>query len=291
LLFGYSKVHFTGNPNVVKEMKNVLLFWLNRGVGGFRIDAIVHIFETQYPNGTFPDEPLSGQCDNPNNLCSLVQIYTRDLPETFDLIYDWHDLLVSYQKKHGGDARILMSEGYGPVYKMVEYYGDDFGRVGSQIPFNFEIMNYINKNSTSADYKTQIDNWLFYMPKGPEFVPNWVVGNHDKNRVVNRLGFNRGDAINMMVQTLPGIAITYYGEEIVMTDVWIPYNETVDPQAINAGPDNYTAVNRDPARTPFQWDRTPMAGFSTARKTWLPVNSNYLEGVNVSVKLGRDISS
>lgn len=65
----------------------------------------------------------------------------------------------------------------------------------------------INVNSTPSDYKECIDNWLDAMPKDPSFVPNWVVGNHDNHRVVNRFGLYRGDAINIMVQMLPGKSI------------------------------------------------------------------------------------
>ena len=281
LIFGKLKFQFIGSQNVIKEMRNVLLFWLDRGIGGIRIDAVPHIFETQLPDGTYPDEALSGECSDTNSTCYLFQNYTRDQPETYNLIYDWHDLLADYTKQHGGDPRIIMTEAYGPLNTILEYYGNSYGRIGSQIPFNFELMDGVNANSTPADYKTHIDNWLNNMPKGSEFVPNWVVGNHDHHRVVNRFGLNRGDAINMLVQILPGIAVTYYGEEIVMTDLWIPYNETVDPQAILAGPDNYWEVDRDPCRTPMQWDNSSMAGFSTSRKTWLPVNPNYQTGVNV----------
>ena len=84
----------------------------------------------------------------------------------------------------------------------------------------------------------------------------------------------------MLVQTLPGIAITYYGEEIVMTDQWISWEDTVDPQACLQTQETYDALSRDPARTPFQWDDSREAGFSTANKTWLPVASNY-KTVNV----------
>ncbi|CAG9805325.1 unnamed protein product [Chironomus riparius] len=269
------------NPNVVKEMKNVLLFWLDRGIDGVRVDAIPYIFETQYENGTFPDEPVSGLCTDVEGTCYHNHIHTKDLVETYNLVYDWHDLFVSYTKEHGGDTRIIMTEAYTTLEKTLDFYGNPFGRVGSQVPFNFEMINYINVNSTPADYKTQIDAWINNMPKSSEFVPNWVVGNHDQHRVVNRFGINRGDAINMMVQMLPGIAVTYYGDEIVMDDLWISFNDTVDQLAINMGPDNYWAVDRDPARTPMQWDKTAMAGFSTSKKTWLPVNPNYLQGVNV----------
>lgn len=77
-----------------------------------------------------------------------------------------------------------------------------------------------------------------------------------------------------------GIAITYNGEELVMADQWISWADTVDPLACNQSPDTYETLSRDPARTPFQWDATKNAGFSTAYKTWLPVASNY-KTVNV----------
>lgn len=262
-------------------MKNVLLFWLNRGIDGFRIDAIPYIFETQYEDGTFPDEPKSGLCDDVVGTCYLDHIHTKDLEETYNLVYDWRDLLENYTKQHGGDVKILMTEAYTSLEKKLEFYGNSFGRLGSHIPFNFEMIDNINANSTPADYKTQIDTWLNNMPKGDAYVANWVVGNHDQHRVVNRFGIKRTDAINMLVQMLPGVAITYYGDEIGMTDEWISFNDTVDQLALNMGPDNYWAVDRDPARTPFQWDNSEMAGFSTSRKTWLPVNENYKEGINV----------
>ena len=271
-------------------MKNVLLFWLDRGIDGVRVDAIPYIFETQYENGTFPDEPVSGLCTDVEGTCYHNHIHTKDLVETYNLVYDWHDLFVNYTKQHGGDTRIIMTEAYTTLEKTLDFYGNPFGRVGSQIPFNFEMINYINVNSTPADYKTQIDAWINNMPKGSEFVPNWVVGNHDQHRVVNRFGINRGDAINMMVQMLPGIAITYYGDEIVMDDLWISFNDTVDQLAINMGPDNYWAVDRDPARTPMQWDDSPLGGFCESCKTWLPVHPSYTD-INVKKQTGDETST
>lgn len=106
------------------------------------------------------------------------------------------------------------------------------------------------------------------------------MGNHDKNRVGSRLGTDRIDAINMIILTLPGISITYYGEEIGMTDQWLSWKDTVDPSACNSNPKIYEKFSRDPERTPFQWSDDKNAGFSTADKTWLPVADNY-KAVNV----------
>ena len=86
-----------------------------------------------------------------------------------------------------------------------------------------------------------------------------------------------------MLQTLPGIAITYQGEELVMTNVHLTWEETVDPQACNTSPEIYEANSRDPARTPFPWDDSKNAGFSTGDKTWLPVGQNY-KTVNVKAQ-------
>jgi alpha-glucosidase len=269
------------NPNVVTEMNNVLLFWLEKGVDGFRIDAIPFIFETVNDDGSFPDEPVSGLCDDIYGTCYLSHIYTKDLPETYNLLYDWRDLVDNYTKIHGGSPKVLMTEAYTSLEKELEFYGNAFGRRGAHVPFNFLIIENINQNSMPVDYKSYIDAWLDNMPKESDYVPNWVVGNHDQHRVEERFGDGRGDAINMLVQTLPGIAVTYNGEELVMRDTYISYEDTVDPMACNQGPENYWPPNRDPARTPFQWDTSNMAGFTKANKTWLPVNSNYKDGLNV----------
>lgn len=268
------------NPKVRQEMANVLTFWLNKGVDGFRIDAIPFIFETVNDDGSYPDEPVSGLCDDPTATCYYSHIFTKDLPETYDLVYSWRELMEQYKKDHGGASRILMTEAYTSLENKLLFYGDSFGRRGAQVPFNFGMIDNINTNSMPQDYKDEIDAWIDNMPREDDYIPNWVVGNHDNHRVANRFGLERGDAINMMVQMLPGIAITYNGEELVMTDQWISWEDTVDPQACLQDPNTYDALSRDPARTPFQWDDSRNAGFSTANSTWLPVASNY-QSVNV----------
>ena len=70
------------------------------------------------------------------------------------------------------------------------------------------------------------------------------------------------------------------GEELVMENVHLTWEETVDPQSCNSNKDVYEANSRDPARTPFPWDDSKNAGFSTGDKTWLPVGTNY-KTVNV----------
>jgi alpha-glucosidase len=100
-----------------------------------------------------------------------------------------------------------------------------------------------------------------------------------------RIGEEMIDAWNMFTLTLRGATITYYGEEIGMTNNFdISYEETVDPSGCNCGPDRYNSVqdcSRDPERTPMQWTDGANAGFTDAGATpWLPVNANY-QTINV----------
>lgn len=105
----------------------------------------------------------------------------------------------------------------------------------------------------------------------------------------SRLGADRIDMLNMLTLTLPGCSVTYMGEEIGMTDVWISWNDTVDPSACNSNPDIYETLSRDPERTPFQWNGKEQSGFSTANKTWLPISPDY-EEVNVEVERKQPLS-
>lgn len=104
---------------------------------------------------------------------------------------------------------------------------------------------------------------------------NFQLGNHDNKRLASRYGPRRVDLFNMLLKTLPGVTVTYNGEELGLTDVYISWEATVDPQACRTNPEVFHTFSRDPARTPFQWDDEPNAGFSFANTTWLPVASNY----------------
>lgn len=85
------------------------------------------------------------------------------------------------------------------------------------------------------------------------------IGNHDNKRVGTRYP-DMQDAMNMISLSLPGTAMTYYGEELGMTDAFISWEQTKDPSAINMGPEKYLRVSRDPCRTPMQWDDSTSAG-------------------------------
>lgn len=247
------------NPAVVAEMKNVIKFWLAKGVSGFRIDAIPYLFEVDLDRyNQYPDEPLSNDPDcTPDDHCYTEHIYTQDQPETFDMIYQWRELVDEFHEENGGDKRLLMTEAYTSFDNMIKFYGDGV-RNGSHIPFNFDFLSNINSTSKAPEYVEHIQKWMNAMPAGVH--ANWVLGNHDNKRVASRFGVNRTDLINILLQTLPGNAITYNGEEIGMTDVYISWEDTVDPNACNSDPEHYYARSRDPARTPYQWDASSMAG-------------------------------
>ncbi|XP_050080381.1 maltase A1-like [Anopheles maculipalpis] len=273
------------NPAVVEAMKEVMRYWLGRGVAGYRIDAVPTLFEVAPDgNGNYPDEPLSGNTDDPEDPGYLVHIYTQDQNETLDMVYQWRAVMDEFVQQYGVRERIIMAETYSPIDTVMKYYGNETVH-GAQIPFNFHFITDLNQNSSAKDFQRTINYWIDHMPALETIVPNWVLGNHDQHRVASRFGEDMIDAMNMIMLMLPGVSVTYNGEEIGMEDVWISYNDTVDPAACNAGPNRYQYTTRDPERTPFQWDSSKNAGFSTANHTWLPVSSNYTL-VNVKLQQG-----
>ncbi|XP_043269057.1 alpha-glucosidase-like [Venturia canescens] len=251
------------DANLVQEMKNALSFWMKRGVDGFRIDAINHMFE----DANLPDEPVIPGTGLPSDdYDTLDHLYTKNLNETYLMLKQWRDLCDNVSA--GGVKKILLTEAYASIDLVAKYYN-----YGSNVPFNFMFMGELNNRSKHVDFKRSFDNWFNHLPANQ--MANWVVGNHDQRRVTERFGTKRADQLSMLAAVLPGVGVIYNGDEIGMEDVWLSYNDTVDPAGCNAGPDRYNFKSRDPERTPFQWDDTTSAGFSTSNKTWLPVHSNY----------------
>lgn len=248
-----------------KEMMNVMKFWLDLGVDGFRLDAAPYYYENQQ----FLDEPLVGTTYNPNAYNSTKKIYTRDQPESYELIQSWRDFLDVYSAKVNC-PKILIVEAYASLDNTMKYY-----KYGALFPFNFNFIDKLNKDSTASDVAKYVEEWISSMPDGS--VANWVSGNHDNRRLVSRFGNNKRARIIMaMIFCLPGVSVIYNGDEIGMEDTILSWEETKDSEACKIGKDNYLSISRDYGRTPFQWDNSTAAGFSTNSDTWLPVNSDYL---------------
>lgn len=166
------------NPIVVDTMKSVLTFWMEKGVDGFRIDAVPVLFESLPDStGKYPDEPLSNIIDDPDDHRYLKHIYTQDLGETLDMVYQWRAVLDEFKGKNGGETRIMMTESYSAIETVMKYYGDGQGRDGSNIPFNFLLMpNYGYNAKTASDFEKVVNLWLGNMPTGR--TANWVVSKY-----------------------------------------------------------------------------------------------------------------
>uniref|UniRef100_T1PAI4 alpha-glucosidase n=1 Tax=Musca domestica TaxID=7370 RepID=T1PAI4_MUSDO len=255
------------NPLVRQHMLGVLEYWLDRGVDGFRIDAVPHIFEKRNDDGSFPDEPVSGWSSDPNSYDYHDHIYTKDQYPTVELLYEWREFLDSYRAKNGGDTRILLAEAYSSVETLSLYFGNGT-HSGAHIPMNFNLM-YLNGFSTAQDVENSANYWMDTMWKQHQ-AANWVVGNHDNGRVANRMGRHKVDLLNIIVNCLPGASVTYYGEEIGMSNV------ATQCTAVSCD-------DRDPERTPMQWEPLPNAGFTNGPSTWLPIAEDF-ETYNVQTE-------
>jgi alpha-glucosidase len=239
------------NPAVQAAMLDVLRFWLERGVDGFRVDVLWHIFK----DDQFRDNPL-----NPNHRPgeslyeALLPDYTTDLPEVHEIVRAMRGVLDAYRE------RVLIGEIYLPVERLVTYYGTDGS--GVHLPFNFQLI-LLPWNARLID--VAIATYEEHMPAAGW--PNWVLGNHDKSRIASRVGPAQARVAAMLLLTLRGTPTIYYGDEIGMHDVPIPPELIQDPWERN---EPGLGLGRDPERTPMQWDAGANAGFS-AGTPWLPL--------------------
>ncbi|KAK1128205.1 hypothetical protein K0M31_002675 [Melipona bicolor] len=240
------------NPTVQQEMKDIIGFWLDKGIDGFRIDAVPHLFEAENITLNEPKLPNADSSLNETHFAYYDHIYIKDQPETYELVQSWREYVDHYANKNNRDEIVILTEAYTSLNSTIKFY--DYG---SHVPFNFKFITDVNAKSNTTDFANIANNWMKYMPN--DGIPNWVMGNHDRVRVGTRYP-GRADQLIMLEMILPGIAVTYYGEEIGMVD-----NTTL-----------YMYDVRDGCRTPFQWDDTLNAGFSTnTTGTWLPVHSGY----------------
>ncbi|KAF4519056.1 hypothetical protein B566_EDAN001643 [Ephemera danica] len=263
------------NPKVIEEMKDVLRFWLNEGVSGFRVDAVPHLLEDE----ELRDEPRSSHTDaRPDEYAYLEHVHTHSLPGVLDIMRSFRLTLDEQSDK---EPKLLLAEVYDSLENTMKYYGEPDHPI-SDFPFNFLLVSELGENPTAEQLRTLITRWMEKMP--PDACANWVLGNHDQKRIATRISPDLVDGLNMVSLLLPGVAVTYYGEEIGMEDVKLTWEQTVDPAGRNAGPDRFAKHSRDPQRSPMQWSGDVNAGFSNLNNTWLPVHENHTSGVNVETQ-------
>ena len=243
------------NPDLREAMHDVLRFWLNRGVDGFRVDVIWHLIK----DAEFRDNP-----PNPSwhpgkpEIDSLLQVHSTDQPEVHDVIAGMRKVLDEYPD------RVLIGEIYLPTERLVTYYGKDLS--GAQLPFNFQLI----QTAWNARAITKlVDEYEAAIPTGGW--PNWVLGNHDQPRIAARVGSAQARVAAMLLLTLRGTPTMYYGDEIGLARVEIPPDRVQDPWEKN---EPGLGFNRDPERTPMQWDASATAGFSE-HEPWLPLSADH----------------
>ena len=251
------------NPEVEHAMFDVLRFWLDRGVDGFRMDVLWYLVkDAQFRDN--PPNPAFDPANDPPHL-TLDPLYSSDQPETLAIVKRMRALLDSYS----GD-RVMVAETYLPIPRLAAYYGDKLD--AAQLPFNFKLIQTAWTAHAVADVVTRYEAAL---PQGAQ--PNWVLGNHDNPRVASRLGVRRARAAAVLLLTLRGTPTLYYGDELGMSDVTIATDAERDPRA-----KTQPGHGRDPERTPMRWTGASKAGFTTGAP-WLPIGDDVAQ-VNVATE-------
>ncbi len=245
------------NPQVRQAMYDVLRFWLDRGVDGFRIDVLWHLIKA----ADFRDNPINPSYHpSMGEMHRVLQHNSTDQPEVHEIAREMRQLTDEY----GG--RLLMGEIYLPVERLMDYYGNTLKEV--HLPLNFQL---IAASWNARHLVSLIARYEGALPAGGW--PNWVLSNHDRSRVAARLGQKQARVAALLLLTLRGTPTMYYGDELGLDDVEIPGELVRDPRELRE-PD--LGLGRDPQRTPMPWDGSSNAGF-TRGVPWLPLNADWRE--------------
>lgn len=257
------------NPNVQRDMQDVLRFWLDRGVKGFRFDAIRWMskdveYRDEQPNPDYDPsgDPYKALIHRNSRYGAELDVYLKGLTDTVDEYDNTIAVFEDYQ-----DPTLSIRDQIRRLYSI---------DADSAYPMNLDPIQF---NWQPRDFSSSVVR--YQSGKSPESDMVMCVGNHDNSRVVSRYGVQQARLIALMQFTFPGLPIMYYGEELGMTDQPIPPERMQDPFGINVPGRGF---GRDPQRTPMQWDDSKNAGFSDAETTWLPVGNN-APSINVRAQL------
>ncbi|WP_252232558.1 alpha-glucosidase [Clostridium sp. ZBS15] len=282
------------NPDVRNELYKMVNWWLDKGIDGFRVDAISHIKKDQ----TFEDIKSQG---NERYVSSFEKHMNfpgihRFLAELADKTFENYDIMTV------GEANGVDSE------EAELWVGEEDGKFN--MVFQFEHLDLWDYDSDSKLSVVGLKKALTKWQNNLNGV-GWnalFIENHDIPRVVSTWGNDKNyrvecaKALGLMYFMQQGTPFIYQGQELGMTNVKFEninkYNDIKSVNIFNERVESgiseeealkeIWAISRDNSRTPMQWDNSENAGFSN-NKPWIDINSNYKE-INVEAQL-RDSNS
>ena len=275
------------NPKVRQEVYDIMKFWAEKGVDGFRLDAFQYVSK----DITFPPFPEGYDVDVP----SVIEYHGMG-PHIHSYLKEMNEQVLS---KYDVFA---VSEGVGSTLQDAHDLVDK-DRKELQMAYHFEATDMVTtlEKCTLAQFKESFTKW------DKSFAENgWIaiyLSNHDQSRFINRYGSDKpafkdysAKLLNTFILSMRGTPYTYYGDELGMTNIgFTKIEQYKDIAAINGYTkaatdgedlDHYlkklNLLSRDNGRTPMQWDDTNNAGFSS-ETPWLPVHENHTT-VNVATQ-------
>jgi alpha-glucosidase len=246
------------HEGVRSAFDDILRFWWDRGVAGFRID----VCNMMIKDAALRDNPPATE-DDPFIMQMFGQrpVYNGNRPEAHDVLRRWRTISGEYTP-----PRVLLGEtNVDTLENLAAYYGsgDDELHMGFNFPF-------IEAPFEAAELSDIVARTEALLPAGAW--PVWTGSNHDVSRLSTR--WCDGDPAKvrlalLMLLTLRGTPVLYQGDEIGLTDREFAHNELLDPVGVRFWP---YYPGRDPERTPMPWDGGPNAGFTAAGVTpWIPM--------------------
>ncbi len=245
------------NEGVRDAFEDILRFWFDRGIAGFRIDVANGIVKDR----ELRDNPPLTDKDPPQlRFLGKRPVYNMNRPEVHKVQARWRGVADSYEPQ-----RVLLGETWVlDLEQLVRFYGSgtDQLHLAMNFPFQFaELGPGMREIVEATESLVPADAW-----------PAWHGSSHDAGRFPTR--WCGGDqrkirAALLMLLALRGTPLLYYGDEIGMEDVEVPRERLLDPVGIREGSEEQ---GRDPSRTPMHWTAEPGGGFTRPEvEPWLPL--------------------
>ena len=258
------------NPAVQDALLGVGRFWLDRGVDGFRLDAINHAMGA----ADLRDNPPAAPSNKPRTRSFDFQqkTHSQDQPDMLPFVERIRALTDEY------DARFSVAEIGGDGSDWVRKAYTQPGRLETAYGFDFLYADHL----TPAAVRAALSQWPGAEGEG---WPSWAFENHDAPRAVSRWALpEHRDAFArakmMLLAGLRGNIFLYQGEELGLTQTAVPFEKLRDPEAIANWP---LTLSRDGARTPMPWTADGAGHGFTSGEPWLPFGTDHA-GMAVDVQ-------